>query len=68
MAKEAGKTGNPPPPIVRPPMTSTGSPFGNMNMSPDKRPPPGGLGHQGPLGPTGIPLRPPGLMSLPPLE
>ena len=59
MAKEAGKTGNPPPPIVRPPMTSAGGPFGG---SPEKRSPL-------PLGPAGLPLRPPvGLMSLPPLE
>jgi hypothetical protein len=58
MAKEAGKTGNPPPPIVRPPMSSGGGPFGG---SPDKRSPL-------PFGPAGFPLRPPGLMSLPPLE
>ena len=66
MAKEAGKTGNPPPPIVRPPMTSAGGlPFGSGTGgagSPDKRSPL-------PLGPAGLPLRPPvGLMSLPPLE
>ena len=67
MAKEAGKTGNPPPPIVRPPMTSAGSPFGNIN-SPDKRGPLSGGGHPSPFGPGGLPLRPPGLMSLPPLE
>ncbi len=61
MAKEAGKTGNPPPPIVRPPMSSS-SPFSpGPPGSPDKRPPL-------PIGPGGMPLRPPGLMSLPPLE
>eukprot|EP00093_Oithona_nana_P015045 15045.XXX_642018_645962_1 [CDS] Oithona nana genome sequencing. len=59
MAKEAGKTGNPPPPIVRPPM-SAASPFGSPG-SPDKM---RGL----PMGPAGLQLRPPGLMSLPPLE
>lgn len=60
MAKEAGKTGNPPPPIVRPPMTSS-SPFNSSGPnSPEKRPMP--------MGPGGMPLRPPGLMSLPPLE
>ena len=63
MAKEAGKTGNPPPPIVRPPMSSAGPlPFPMPGGSPDKRSPL-------PLGPAGLPLRPPlGLMSLPPLE
>lgn len=61
MAKEAGKTGNPPPPIVRPPMTSS-SPFNSSGPnSPEKRP-------AMPMGPGGMPLRPPGLMSLPPLE
>ena len=72
MAKEAGKTGNPPPPIVRPPMTPGGSPFGPGGpggpMSPDKRLP-GGPPPMSPLGmPVGMPLRPPGLMALPPLE
>ena len=59
MAKEAGKTGNPPPPIVRPPALN--APPGLGGLSPDKSP-------ALPLGPAGFPLRPPGLMSLPPLE
>ena len=64
MAKEAGKTGNPPPPIVRPPMSASGGPFGLGSPlgAGDKRSPL-------PLGPAGLPLRPPaGLLSLPPLE
>ena len=64
MAKEAGKTGNPPPPIVRPPML--GGPMGQN--SPDKFDslPQLGAGH-----PPMPNLRPPtGLMgaNLPPLE
>ena len=64
MAKEAGKTGNPPPPIVRPPLL--GGPLGQN--SPDKFDslPPLGAGH-----PPMPNLRPPtGLMgaNLPPLE
>ena len=64
MAKEAGKTGNPPPPIVRPPLL--GGPMGQN--SPDKFDslPQLGAGH-----PSMPSLRPPtGLMgpNLPPLE
>ena len=62
MAKEQAKTGNPPPPIVRPPMTTVaqGGLCGPPG-SPDKRP-------TLPFGPAGLPLRPPGFPSLPPLE
>jgi hypothetical protein len=64
MAKEAGKTGNPPPPIVRPPML--GGPMGQN--TPDKF---DSLPHLGAGHPPMPSLRPPaGLMgtNLPPLE
>ena len=64
MAKEAGKTGNPPPPIVRPPML--GGPMGPNPADKFDSLPHMGSGH--PPMPT---LRPPtGLINahLPPLE
>ena len=54
MAKEAGKTGNPPPPIIRPPHMMGP---GGEKMRPT-----------GPGGPGGIPMRPQGMINLPPLE
>lgn len=57
MAKEAGKTGNPPPPIIRPPqMPGGGQASDNKMRSPL------------PLGPGNMPMRPAGLINLPPLE
>lgn len=58
MAKEAGKTGNPPPPIIRPPhMMGPISHNGENKIRPSM-----------PIGPGGMPLRPPGMINLPPLE
>jgi hypothetical protein len=58
MAKEAGKTGNPPPPIIRPPhMMGSGGQNNGEKMRPSM-----------PTGPGGLPLRPQGMISLPPLE
>merc|ERR1719422_989752 len=54
MAKEAGKSGNPPPPIVRPPMMP-GSVADKIPMPP--------LATAGPMN-----IRPPGLLNLPNLE
>ena len=54
MAKEAGKTGNPPPPIIRPPHMMGP---GGEKMRPT-----------GPVGPSGLPMRPSGMINLPPLE
>ena len=55
MAKEAGKSGNPPPPIVRPPMI-TGGPAEKLPLPPLAT-------AAGPMG-----IRPPGLLNLPNLE
>ena len=59
MAKEAGKTGNPPPPIIRPPPHMMGQ--GEHDN--------GGKMHSPmSMGPGGMPMRPTGLINLPPLE
>ena len=61
MAKEAGKTGNPPPPIVRPPMLG-----GPMGQNPADRF--DSLPHLGSGHPPMPNLRPPTGINLPPLE